>query len=119
MTYRLTHGLIRLAATLLLILALAATGFAHRAPSAQDATVQLAQAMGGLSGFCGHVPTGDRPGHVKCPACQLTDTVALPPPATLPGSAPRLLAAVATATVQNPFRPVLDPARASRAPPLA
>ena len=119
MTHRLTNCLTRLAAILLLTFALAATGFAHRAPSAQDVSLQIAQAMGGMAGFCGQAPEGERPGHVKCPACQLTEAASLPPVAKLPIAAPRVTEVLAPAVPKNPFFPVLDPSHGSRAPPLA
>lgn len=122
MSTRLIHGLCRMAAFCLLTLALLATGFAHRAPSAQDKALQSAWAMAGgnWSGICGDAGDDGAPAHVKCPACQLAGSADLPPaPASVQDTVPRLLAVLATPAPEAPVRPVLDPAHGSRAPPRA
>lgn len=122
MSMRLIIGLSRLAALCLLTLALVTTGFAHRAPSAQDSALQSAWAMAGgnWSGICGEATGDGQRTHVKCPACQITGGADLPPaPAGVQKTAPRLLAVLAVPVSATPVRPVLDPAHGSRAPPRA
>lgn len=122
MSMRLFPDLRRLAALCLLALALAATGFAHRTPSAQEPALQSAWLMAGgnWSGFCGEPGSDGQRSHVKCPACQLTGAADLPTaPAMAQGGMPRLLAVLAPPAAEAPPRPVLDPAHGSRAPPLA
>lgn len=122
MSTRLIHGLCRMAALCLLTLALLATGFAHRAPSAQDNALQSAWAMAGgnWSGICGDIGGDGAPAHVKCPACQLAGSADLPPaPAESHKAAPRLLVVLVVPAPEAPVHPVLDPAHGSRAPPRA
>lgn len=111
----------RLALLSLTTLALLATGFAHRAPSSDEAVLQAAWAMAGGSwdGFCGDPGMGATP-HVKCPACQLTDAADLPPLAGLPQDAGlRLIASLAPLTASAPVLRNPGPALGSRAPPFA
>ncbi len=122
MSTRLTHALSRLALLGLLMLALVATGFAHRAPSQQDAALQTTWMMAGGSwaGICGDATLDGEPAHVKCPACQLTGAAGLPPPdTTVQDARLRLLTVLTAPQFDAPTRPVLDPARGSRAPPFA
>lgn len=122
MSTRLILDLRRMAALCLLTLALLATGFAHRAPSAQDDALQSAWALSGgnWSGICGDATGDGQRTHVKCPACQLAGAAGLPPaPAAAHGVAPRLVAVLAAPAAEAPVRAVLDRAHGSRAPPLA
>lgn len=122
MSMRLTLGLRRMAALVLLALTLAATGFAHRPPSAQDTVLGSAWVMSGgnWSGICGEPGSDGQRSHVDCPACQLVGAAGLPPaPAEVRRDMPRLLALPAPPAAEAPPRPVLDPAHGSRAPPRA
>ena len=71
----------------LVTLALVATGFAHRMPSAQDAAqdegmLAFVLATGAsLADICGDDPGGDTLGKVDCLACQITGAADLPPAA--------------------------------------
>lgn len=68
----------------LVTLALVATGFAHRMPSAQDEARDAALAFvlatgASLADICGDDPGGDTLGKVDCLACQITGAADLPP----------------------------------------
>lgn len=122
MSIRLTLAIPRLALFGLLVLALVAAGLAHRAPSQQQAALQTTWMMAGGSwdGICGDVVPDGQPARVKCPACQLTGAAGLPPPsATVLDAGLRLLTVLTAPQAEAPPRPVLDPARGSRAPPFA
>ena len=71
----------------LVTLALVATGFAHRMPSAQDAAqdegvLAFVLATGAsLADICGDDPGGDSHGKADCLACQIAGAADLPPAA--------------------------------------
>ena len=73
----------RAALLALVTLALVATGFAHRMPSAQDeGMLAFVLATGAsLADICGDDPGGDTLGKVDCLACQITGAADLPPAA--------------------------------------
>ena len=102
-----------------LTLALAATGFGHRLPTAQQAQLEIIAQMGGLAEICADL-NGDGIPADECPVCHLTGGAALPP--TLPAAKPAdlvLLAVVLAPRESRAIRAVLDPAHGLRAPPLA
>lgn len=110
-----------LAVMVVLALALVATGFGHRMPSAGDlAQESYILAGGDLAGLCGDADGNGLPDHIDCPACHLTGN-ALPPdaPPALRDAGLVLLATVTAPRESRAARPVRDPARGLRAPPLA
>jgi hypothetical protein len=117
----LVRSLQRLLVLAALTVALVATGFAHRLPSADDAALQAFLLTGGdLADLCSDADGDGRADHDDCPACQIAGGADLPP-ATL-----RLRDAdlVFVATIVAPresraVRRILDPSRGLRAPPLA
>lgn len=104
-----------------LTLALVATGFGHRAPSAGDQLLAAyALAGGDLADLCGDIDGDGVADRGDCPACHISANAALPE------NAPALRRAdlIHVATVVAPresraLRVVRDPARGKRAPPLA
>jgi hypothetical protein len=105
-----------------LAVALAATGLAHRMPSAEDGALAFALANGAnASDFCGGlVDTGKRATAPHCPACQLSAGADLPRPVALPVNLALALQAdlaIPDQTAGGP-RP-LDPAHAAQGPPIA
>ena len=112
------HRAVLLAA---LTVALVATGFAHRMPSAEDEALAFALQNGiSLSEFCGVDPIKAAHGGADCQACQIAGTADLPP---LTGTridlelafhaevvAPREVRALVRAT---------DPAHPPQGPPVA
>ena len=103
----------------LLTLALAATGFGHRMPTAQDAQLEVIAQMGGLAEICADL-NGDGIPDDDCPVCHLTGGAALPPatPSFIRADL-AFVAEVAAPRESRAIRAVLDPARGLRAPPLA
>lgn len=121
MSIRAILGPVRLMLLSLLTLALMATGFAHRAPSGDEAALQAVWQMAGgnWDGFCGDPGMGSTP-HVKCPACQLTDGAGLPSAPDLSQDAQfRLIATLSPAPFAAPPQPSYGPALGPRAPPFA
>jgi len=110
----------RLAILVALAVSLTATGFAHRAPAAQDQALALAYAMGaGLEDFCGDGPDG-HPRGADCLACQITGTADLPVVANLLIAAD--LAFVARVVASQESRALIrarDPAHSPQGPPTA
>lgn len=105
----------------LLTIALVATGFAHRLPSADSAAMDAYVLAGGsLDDLCRDIDGDGKPDHGKCPACQIVGGAALTTgPVTLHAAALRIVATVAAPGESRAVRAVQDPAHASRAPPLA
>ncbi|MFV0514037.1 MAG: hypothetical protein ACK5MY_10475 [Jhaorihella sp.] len=100
--------------------ALVATAFVHRIPSASDIAVEAYVLAGGdIFNICDDPGSDDKPAHRDCPACRIAGSVLLP-------DAPQSMADidfVFVATVVAPrerraILTVLDPVRAMRAPPL-
>lgn len=106
---------------LVLALALVTLGFAHRMPAPADAALAAYIQLGGdVSDLCGTDLDGDgQADRADCPACHIAAN-ALPPNAALTRrDAELILVATVIAPRQNrAVRPVLDPARGLRAPPL-
>lgn len=111
----------RLALVVLLGLALATTGFAHRSPSLADQALELAVATGlTVQDICGDRTPGK--GHVgpHCLACQITGATDLPgilglaERLGLPGCGP-----IHSANENRMAARVLDPAHAPQGPPAA
>ncbi len=125
MSAKVLHFLQRALLLVALTVALIATGFAHRMPTAQDVAQDGALAFALANGadasdFCGGVAGGDRAGALHCPACQITASADLPP------HAGRLVAAelafhaqVIAPRVILARRGVLDPAHTPQGPPVA
>jgi hypothetical protein len=104
-----------------LTVALVATGFAHRLPSAADQSLALALANGAtLDDLCADGKAGDQHQGPGCLACQIAGTADLPP---LPGELQRLeLVFLATVTAPRESRialRVLDLSNAPQGPPTA
>ena len=112
--------LTRLALLVALAVSLTATGFAHRAPDAQDQTLALAYAMGaGVDDFCGDGPDG-HPRGADCLACQITCSADLPPALQAPVAADLvLLASVIAPRESRALTPPRDPGHSPQAPPAA
>jgi hypothetical protein len=115
---RRAQGMVFLA---ILTVALVATAFAHRMPSAQDAAVQDYVAAGGaLADLCGNAEGKGDAAHRDCPACSIASNV-LPVSGT-----PRVtdadlvfVASVVAPRESRALRHVPDPSRSSQSPPLA
>lgn len=108
-----------LALVALLTLALVATGFGHRMPTAQDAQLEVIAQMGGLADICADL-NGDGIPDDDCPVCHLTGSADLPPAMPSVRRADlSFVAAVVAPRESRAIRAVLDPARGLRAPPLA
>jgi len=108
----------RFCLVLALLVALGASGFAHRAatPAPDEALLAYVQAGGSLSEICADEFEG---GHAeKCDACRLADCAAVP---LLRGGPYRT---ERTATSAGPLAPIpvrphfVDPSRLTRAPPF-
>lgn len=115
------HSLRRLMILAALSIALVATGFAHRIPSADETAMQAFLVAGGEpSILCGEMDGDGLPDHGDCPACQIVGGADLPP-STLGLHDTELIfvAAVVAPRESRAVRGVLDPARGLRAPPLA
>ena len=117
MMYQMRITLMAIAA--LLTLALVATGFGHRMPTAQDAQLEVIAQMGGLSDICADL-NGDGIPDDDCPVCHLNGSADLP---SAPPSVQKADLAFVTQVIapreSRAIRTVLDPARGLRAPPLA
>lgn len=111
----------RLALLAVLTVALVATGFAHRMPSTDDASLTAYVLAGGdLAELCGDLDGDGLPDHSDCPACQITGNADLPPASlTLRAADLAFVAQVVAPRESRAVRMVLDPARGLRAPPLA
>ena len=73
------HALHRVALLVALTVALVATGFAHRMPSAEDEALTFALQNGvSLGDFCGDLGKATHAG-AECQACQITGAADLPP----------------------------------------
>ncbi len=128
---KLRHGLGMLAKAIMtlnralllvaLTVALVATGFAHRLPSAADQSLVLALANGAtLADLCADGEAGDQHSGPGCLACQIAGSTDLPPAL---GDLQKLeLVVLATVTAPResrmPLR-VLDPSNAPQGPPTA
>lgn len=112
--------LIGIALTLILAVATAALGFAHKPPSATDqALTAYVLAGGDLSDLCADLDGDGWPDH-GCPACHLTGSALLPDSVEAARSAElRFVAQVISPRESRAARTVRDPARGLRAPPLA
>jgi hypothetical protein len=121
MMVRVFFSLHRVALLVALTVALVATGFAHRMPSAQDEAVTYALANGlSLADLCAGDLDGDGQRDPHCMACQIAGSAGLPPAA--PGLIDLEVAFVARVIAPRENRAVarvLDPAHGLRAPPLA
>lgn len=111
----------RVALLVTLTVALAATGMAHRLPTAQDQALAFALANGAsLADFCGDVPGGDAHPAPDCVACQITAGADLPPGGGGFDLLPRVLIAGLTAPRPSPVLvPTVDPAHRPQGPPAA
>lgn len=112
------HRVLLLAA---LTVALVATGFAHRTPSAADQALVVALANGAtLADLCADGEAGDQHQGPGCLACQIAGAADLPP---MPGDLQRLdLVFLATVTAPRESRValrVLDLSNAPQGPPTA
>ena len=99
-------------------LALAATGFGHHLPKAQDlAREAYVLAGGSAADLCG---TTSAVGRGDCPACQITGGTDLPPQALAPHPADlRLILALAAPRVSSAIIPAPGQGPGPRGPPSA
>ena len=104
-----------------LTVALTATGFAHRMPTADDEALAFAIANGvTLADLCAGDRDGDGQRDVHCMACQIAGSADLPP--ATPGLIDLELAFVAQVVAPRESRAVaavLDPSHAPQGPPVA
>lgn len=121
MCKRIIHGIRGVGLIALLTVALVAAAFSHRLPRASDIAIESYVLAGGdISDICGDMGPDGKVSHQDCPACRIVGSAILP-------DAPLSIAEVNfvfVATVVAPresraIRTVLDPARGTRAPPLA
>lgn len=103
---------------LLVVLAAAAMGFAHRAPSAQDLRIEAAELAGfRAADLCGDLPSAAH--DTDCPVCHLTGAIPVPVSGAVAADAGmRLLAVLRFPRENRIVRPVRDPALGLRAPPF-
>lgn len=109
-----------LAVLAIVAVALVATGFAHRIPSADDLDRQAYVALvGDLGDLCADADGDGRLDHPDCPACHIAGGLVLPGAlaALRDADLPRM-AVVFAPRESRAVRAVLDPARGMRAPPL-
>jgi hypothetical protein len=111
----------RLVLVAALTVALVATGFAHRLPGTNDASLTAYVLAGGdTADLCGDLDGDGLPDHADCPACHIAGSADLPPTGqTLRDADLAFVATVVAPRESRAVRPVLDPARGLRAPPLA
>lgn len=122
---RILHGIRGAGLIALLTVALVATAFAHRIPSASDMASDMAieayvVAGGDISDICGDPGSDGKATHRDCPACQIVGSAMLPDaPQTIIHVDYIHVATVVAPRESRAVRSVLDPARGMRAPPLA
>ncbi len=107
---------------MVLATALVALGFAHRMPTTNDAELAAYEQLGGdVADLCGTDLNGDgQAGQGDCPACHIVAAAMVPDNTLSLRDADLILIATVIAPRENrAVRPVLDPARGMRAPPLA
>ncbi|MDO8881662.1 MAG: hypothetical protein U0934_08325 [Pseudotabrizicola sp.] len=105
----------------LLAMALGVTGFGHRAPSQQEASVQAFLAAGfGLPDLCGTSGPEQSAMAEHCPVCTVAGAALVPANTCLLRDADlQLVAVVLAPRARQTIAAVHDPAHAPRAPPLA
>jgi hypothetical protein len=104
-----------------LTLSLVATGFAHRVPTASDSLVQSYLLAGGeLADLCAGDNGDGMPDRGDCLVCHIAAVAELPDAGMAVLDADlAFVAKVVAPRESRALRPVLDPARGMRAPPLA
>lgn len=121
MCKRILHGIRGVGLIALLTVALVATAFAHRLPSASDIAIEAYGIAGvDISDICGDGGADGKAAHPDCPACHIVGSVMMPD--ALQNIVQVNYAFVATVIApreSRSTRSVLDPARGMRAPPLA
>lgn len=120
MIFALRKTLSGLILTFGLIVALAATGFAHHAPSLSDTSKMAFVLAGGqASDLCSDADMDDKPSQ-DCPACHLVGAAVIPT-VDLPILTAELAfqAKVIAPRESRALRAVRDPAHGLRAPPIA
>jgi hypothetical protein len=114
-------ALLRTLLLLSVVVALTATGLAHRIPAVEDGALAFARAYGaGTADFCGGSSGGDGGATTHCPACQITAGADLPPASGLPvrlRNAAFVTFAVPGSQSALPAR--RDPAHGPQGPPAA
>ena len=121
MCRRILHGIPGAGLIALLAIALVATAFMHRFPTAADLAVEAYVLAGGdMSDICGETGTDGTVTHRDCPACQIVGAALLP---DAPHNIIRVnfayVATVIAPRESRAIRMVRDPALGLRAPPLA
>lgn len=115
------HAFRRLWLIALLSIALVATAFAHKIPTASDLALDAYVLAGGsMADLCGDGDGDGAMAHRDCQACSIIGTAMLP---DAPQAVTRVnyayVATIVAPRAARAIRTVLDPARAMRAPPLA
>jgi hypothetical protein len=103
-----------------LTVALVATGYGHRMPSANDSMMDAFLLSGGsLADLCVDTDGNGLPDHGDCPACHIVASAGLPDAdLTIHDADLAFVAKVVAPRESRALRTVLDPARGMRAPPL-
>jgi hypothetical protein len=111
----------RLVLIFALTVALVATGYGHRIPSANDSMIEAFLLSGGsLADLCADTDGDGQPDHGDCPACHIVASPDLPDAdLTLHDADLAFVAKVVAPRESRAVRGVLDPALGMRAPPLA
>jgi hypothetical protein len=104
-----------------LTVALVATGYGHRMPSANDSMIDAFILSGGsLADLCADTDGDGLPDHDDCPACHIVASADLPDAGlTIHDADLAFVAKVVAPRESRAVRVVLDSARGMRAPPLA
>ncbi len=104
-----------------LTVALVATGFAHRLPSATDQSLAVALANGAtLADLCDEGNAGDQHQGPGCLACQITGTADVPPALGDLQKLELVFLATVSAPRESRISPrVLDPSNTPQGPPTA
>lgn len=105
----------------LLACALSVSGFGHRAPMQQDATVEAFLLSGfAMTDLCGTSGSGQAASALPCLACTPPGPALIPAvPCVVRNADMQVVAAVFAPRARQTVPAVHDPARAPRAPPLA
>lgn len=110
-----------LAVVVAVAFALLATGFGHRAPTADDAMLEAyAFAHGSIGTLCGDTDGDGVANRADCPVCHIVGVASLPvADLSLHDADLILIATVVAPRINRAARRVRDPALGLRAPPAA
>lgn len=121
MLARALHRLHQTVLLTVLTVALIATGFGHRMPTAEDNALTAVLLAGGTAAdFCGDLAPMGKHADANCQACQITAAADLPPAITDLQDLDLVFLAEVTAPRESraPVH-IFDPARPAQAPPVA